>query len=133
MNIKIVADSSSDILNSDYELYESAPLKIITNEKEFTDNKDLNVEEMVNFLRNYKGKSSTSCPNVNDWLDCFGDAKRIFCVTITSSLSGSYNSAVMAKTAYEETYPDRKVYVFDSLSTGPEMALIIDKFKELIV
>ena len=39
----------------------------------------------------------------------------------------------MAKTAYEETYPDRKVYVFDSLSTGPEMALIIDKFKELIV
>ena len=54
MNVKIIADSSSDILNIDYENYESAPLKIITSEKEFTDDINLNVEEMVEFLKGYK-------------------------------------------------------------------------------
>ncbi len=133
MKFKIVTDSSSDVLKLESVDFQSAPLKIITMEKEFTDDENLNVKDMVEFLSEYKGKSSTSCPNQNDWLNTFGDAERIFCITITATLSGSYNSAMLAKQMYEEMYPDRKVYVFNSLSTGPEMALIIDKIKELIL
>ena len=80
----------------------------------------------------YKGKSSTSCPNPEDWLRAFGDAGYIFCITITGTLSGSYNSANVAKKIYEEMYPDRKVFVINSLSTGPEMKLIIEKLQVLI-
>jgi DegV family protein with EDD domain len=87
---------------------------------------------MVDYLSNYKGKSSTSCPNCEDWLDAFGDAENIFCVTITSNLSGSYNAAMLAKDTYETEHPDRKVYVFDSLSAGPELRLIVEKLAELI-
>lgn len=133
MNFKIVTDSSSDVLKLDGVDFHSAPLKIITAEREFTDNEKLNVEDMAEYLSSYKGKSSTSCPNQNDWIDAFGDADRIFCVTITATLSGSFNSAMLAKQMYEEMYPDKKVYVFNSLSTGPEMALIIDKIKEMIL
>lgn len=133
MNIKIVADSSSDILDIGYESFKSAPLKIITDKKEFVDDANLDIKEMVDFLGGYKGKSSTSCPNQNDWLECFGEAERIFCVTITSTLSGSYNSAMLAKQVYEEKHPERKVFILDSLSTGAEMALIIEKFKEIIL
>ena len=133
MKFKIVADSSSDVLNLNGIDFESAPLKIITAEREFTDDEKLDVKDMVEFLSNYKGKSSTSCPNQNDWLNSFGDADRIFCITITATLSGSYNAAVLAKQMYEEMYPDRKVYVCNSLSTGPEMALIIDKINELVL
>ena len=133
MKFKIVSDSSSDVLNLDGVDFESAPLKIITNEKEFTDNENLNVKDMVKFLGSYKGKSSTSCPNQSDWLNTFGDADRIFCITITATLSGSYNSAMLAKQMYEEMYPDRKVYVLNSLSTGPEMALIIDMIRDMIL
>ncbi len=133
MKIKIVADSSSDILTLNGVDFESAPLKIITAEREFNDDKSLDVKEMVEYLREYKGKSSTSCPNQNDWLNTFGDADIIYCVTITASLSGSYNAAMLAKMQYEEMYPDRKVFVFNSLSTGPEMAFIIDKMRDLIL
>ncbi len=131
--IKIVTDSSSDILTlSDVE-FESAPLKIVTAEKIYVDDATLDVEAMVNALATYKGKSSTSCPNPDDYLAAFGDADEVYCVTITGSLSGSYNSALVAKSTYETENPGRRVYVLNSLSTGPEMALIIERMRLLIL
>ena len=131
---KIVSDSSSDVARLDGEVaYAYAPLKIITTEKEYVDDDYLDVKGMVDDLDSYKGRSSTSCPNSEEWIEAFGDKKYIFCVTITGTLSGSYNAACVAKAAYEEKYPDRKVYVINSLSTGPEMALIIDKLRDLIL
>ncbi len=129
---KIVADSSCDISKLQGANFETAPLKIITTQKEYVDNQDLNVLEMVNDLLNYKGKSSTSCPNTTDWLDAFGNAKYIFCVTITGTLSGSYNAACLAKQNYEEANPDCRVFVLNSLTAGPEIGLIIEKMQELI-
>lgn len=113
--------------------YEVAPLKIITAKKEYVDNAELDVQEMVNDLASYKGKSSTSCPNTSDWLEAFGDAKYVFCVTITGTLSGSYNAAVMARAAYEEKHPERRVFVLNTLTAGPEIAIIIEKLRELIL
>ena len=130
--IKIVADSSSDILESKQIDFACASLKIITAEKEFIDNAELDVSDMVSFLSQYKGRSQTSCPNAEDWLRAFGDADDIICVTITSGLSGSYNTAQAAKQIYEET-EGKRVFVLDSLSTGPEMALIIEKLTEYIL
>lgn len=130
---KIVADSSADMLSLDNINFKSAPLKIITTNKEYVDDSALDITEMVNFLKSYKGKSSTSCPNTSDWLEAFGDSEYVFCVTITGTLSGSYNSACLAKRIYEEKHPDRKVFVLDSLSTGPEISLIIEKTQELVL
>lgn len=133
MDYKIVADSSADKINITAVPTASAPLKIITNEREFIDNTNLSCEEMVSFLQKYSGKSSTACPSVSDWLYAFGDSQYVFCITISSNLSGSFNSASLAKAEYEEAHPDRKVFVIDSLSTGPEMQLIIEKLEELIL
>ncbi len=133
MDFKIIADSSSDVLNLDVIPFEVTPLKIVTDKKEYIDDQNLNVDAMVDDLFSYRGKSSSSCPNTDEWLTAFGDAQYIFCVTITATLSGSYNAACIAKQLYEEQYPDRKVFVINSLSTGPEMKLIVEKIKELIL
>lgn len=133
MNFKIVTDSSADIFSLSGVDFETAPLKIITAQKEYVDNSSLDVLSMVNDLETYKGKSSTSCPNCEDWLSAFGEADRVFCVTITGTLSGSYNAAMLAKQTYEEMYPDRRVFVLNSLSAGPEMYLMIKKLKELVL
>ncbi len=130
---RIVADSSADMFTLGTFSFGAAPLKIITAEKEFTDDKNLNLKGMVDFLSSYKGKSSSSCPNPEDFLKTFGDAENIFCITITATLSGSYNAALVAKEIYEEKHPDRKVFVINSLSAGPELRLIIEKLKELIL
>lgn len=130
--IKIVSDSSSDLLMLNSVEFASSPMKIITAKGEFVDDENLNVEEMANFFNEYKERSQTSCPNPADWLDAFGDADDIICVTITSALSGSYNSACTAKELYETENEGKRVFVLDTLSPGPEITLIVRKLEALV-
>ncbi len=132
MACKIISDSSSDLFSLSDVPFASVPLKIITEEKEYVDNADLNVDEMVSDLLQYKGASKSSCPNAGEWSEAFGDADEIFCITITSGLSGSCNAANMALAQHLEEHPEKKGHVIDSLTAGPEIALIIEKLQELI-
>lgn len=127
---KIVADSSADLTAMEDVEFAYAPLKLICDQKEFVDDDSLNVKESVDFFYEYKGKSRSSCPNTGEWLEAFGDADDIICVTITSGLSGSYNTACAAKKIYEDENEGKRVFVLDSLSTGPEMVLLIEKISE---
>lgn len=133
MGFRVVADSSCDIFMMDGIDFLSVPLKISTDDKEYIDNEELDVLDMIEYLRQHKGRSYTSCPNAAEWERAFGDEECVFAVTITSKLSGSYNSAVMARQACEEKNPWQKILVIDSMSTGPEMVLIISRLKELIL
>ena len=132
MNSKIVLDSSGNLQHFEEIDFASVPLKILAGDREFVDDETTNVQEMVHFLGEYKGKATTSCPGVGEYLEAFGDAENVYCVTITSNLSGSYNAAEVAARTYQEQHPERKVHVFDSLSTGGEMALIAEKIRELL-
>ena len=132
MKIRIVADSSADLRTTKDRSIVSVPLKIMTDVKEYVDNDTLDVEAMTEDLASYKGKSGSACPGVGEWLEAFGDAEWIFGITITSNLSGCYNSAMVAKETYEADHPERRVYIIDSLSTGPEMQIIVEKLQEYI-
>lgn len=133
MNFKIVSDSSSDIKELSGIDFESAPLKIITSEREYVDDKSLDVVGMLSDLKKYKGKSRTSCPNSEEFLLAFGECENVFCITITSNLSGSFNAASVAAKTYLADHPERRVHVIDSLSTGPESALVIERLRDLIL
>ena len=132
-NRKIVADSSANLMKLEHIPFAAAPLKIIAGDREFVDDETLDLAAMVDFFSTYKGRSQTSCPNPDDWLRAFGDADEVYCVAITSGLSGSYSAACIAREMYLEAHPDRKVYVIDSLSAGPELTLIVEKLEQLLV
>lgn len=133
MNRVIVWDSSVNLKALDCSVpYRAVPLKIIAGEREFVDDETLDVSEMVAYLDGYKGKSSTACPGIGDWLAAFGDADEVFCFTITSGLSGSYNAARIAKETYETEHPQKRVFICDSLSAGPEITILIEKAVEMI-
>ena len=130
--MKIVADTACDLFELKHTEFACAPMTIATADKVFVDDESLDVNEMVDYLYDYKGKSKSSCPNTSDWLEAFGSADNIFCVTITSGLSGSYNSACAAKQIYESENEGKRVFVIDTLSAGAEISLIIEKLEELI-
>lgn len=130
--VKIVADSSADLLSLLDCEFAYSPMKVIAGETEFVDDDGLDVNEMVAFFDRYKGKSQSSCPNTGDWLEAFGDADDVFCVTITSGLSGSYNAACAAKQLYESENKGKRVFVLDSLSAGPEVRLHVEKLADYI-
>lgn len=122
---RIATDSAGDLYPGG--LISSVPMKIRSQVREYVDDNELDVAAMVGELRSTPGRTFTSCPNIQEWLDAFGEAQYVFAVTITSHLSGSWEAAMHAKRDYEEAHPGAKVHVIDSLSTGPEMALLMDR------
>lgn len=130
MNYKYVSDSSCNILGSTQD-FASVPMKVIAH-KEFVDNGKLDIAAMVAQLKSHKGKSGSSCPNVGEWLEAFGDADVIIATTISKALSGSYNAAAQAAHTYMEEHPGRKVLLLDSMGAGPQMAMILDKARQLV-
>ena len=132
MNYRIVSDSSSNLFALPGVDYTTVPLKIVAGENEWVDNAELNLSDMVEGLKKHKGKSGSSCPNVQEWLDAFAGGENILAMTISSNLSGSYASAKNAAEEYMAEHPGANVFVLDSLSAGPEMKLLLQKFKELM-
>ena len=134
--VKIVADSSCDIRDlgelAKGILIEYVPLKIIVGDKEFVDDKTIDVRQMYDALYVYDGKTSTTCPSPDDYLRAYEGADEIYVVTISSNLSGSYNSANLAKDMYLEEHPEAKICVIDSLSTSGTMVLAMRKICELV-
>ena len=131
MSYKVVSDSSCNILTGENPCFASVPMKIIA-QREYVDAPGLDVAQMVEDLKNHKGKSGSSCPNVGEWLDAFGDADVVFGTTISDALSGSYSAARHAAETYMEEHPERKVYILDSMATGPEQAMLNDRLLQLL-
>lgn len=129
--IKLIADSSSDrpaIAGADVQY---VPLVISTDHEHFVDDETLDVHKMLAAMAAHKGRSYTACPSVDAWLTAFEGGDEIYAVTITSALSGSYNAAMAARELYLQEHEGVKIAVFDSLSTGPELLLILEKLHAL--
>ena len=132
MRYQIVSDSSSNIFRMEGVSYTTVPMKIIAGDQEYVDTETLDVRGMVDALKSYKGKSGSSCANAQEWLEAFGDADMVFGITISRNLSGSFNAAEAAAREFAEEHPDRKIHIFDTLSAGPEMAMVAEKIVELV-
>ena len=133
MKTRIVVDSSSNLYALDHVDFVSVPLKIITDAEEYLDTAELDAVSMAETLHSYKGKTTTSCPNVSDWLAAYEGAEQIFVITITGTLSGSYNAALLAGEEYEQEHAGAKVFVLDSLSAGPELVLLAERLRALVL
>ena len=131
MTIRLVADSSANPIQDPTLEVRYAHLKMIVGDQEFIDNASLDIDEFLAAMESHRGKTFTTCPSVNDWLDTFQGADTVLGVAITGNLSGSYNSGRVAAEEYENANPGAKVFLMDSLSTGPEMVLILEKYREL--
>ena len=100
MKNKIVMDSAGDLQSLEGVDFASVPMKIVAEDREFVDSPGTDVSEMIRYLGSYRGKTSTACPGVGEYLEAFEDAENVYCVTITSGLSGSYNAAAIAAQTY---------------------------------
>lgn len=59
------------------------------------------------------------------------EGKDILHVTLSSGLSGTYQSACNAASMLKEKYPDRKIYIVDSLGASSGYGLLMDKLADL--
>lgn len=78
--------------------------------------------------------TSTSQVNPEQYINFFTpfleEGKDILHLTLSSGISGTYNSAMIAKEELEEQYPDRKIYVIDSLDASVGYGLLMEELSE---
>ena len=113
--------------------FETIPFTIRIGSREYVDNEDMPVEEMLTANENHSEMAQTSCPSPEDWRAKFAPEGPVVAFTISSALSGSYNSACTAKQMLQEENPGKQIAVIDSKATGPETAMLVLKAREMIL
>jgi len=131
--MRIVMDSSANLTAMAHTDFVSVPLKIMIGEQEFTDTAEQDVREMTRAMDACTTKTSTACPGSRQWLDAYKGDDTVFAAVLTSKLSGAYSAAVAAANEYMEKDPSRRVFVLDTLTTGPELELFAEAYEEMIL
>ena len=137
--IKIISDSACDLKKAYTEQNNIGivPFNIIINEDtSLKDKIDIQSEELLEMMKNdSQFFAKTSQPSPDDYKIEFEKAAKqgcdILCFTITSELSGSYQSAEIAKKIIQEEY-DVDIRVIDSLSASLGQAILINKAIEMV-
>ena len=136
MTWHIVADTSCDLFDLPVSVpnadFASVPFTIRIGGTEYTDTPDISIEEMLTANENHKEAARTACPSPQDWVEPFSANGPVLAFTISSNLSGSFNSACTAREMILEENPDKQIAVIDTKATGPETVLIIRRACELI-
>ena len=122
----IVSDSSCDIRElrplSPGVQFSLVPFKVRIGQREYVDLATLNIPQMMQAMTDYNGASTTACPSPEEWAERFLQADQVIALTISSNLSGSYNAAVAARAMVLEEYPDKQIFILDTLSCSGALA-----------
>ncbi|TCT14620.1 DegV family protein with EDD domain [Natranaerovirga pectinivora] len=136
MNYKILVDSCCD-LPEEYRKqphFIVVPLTIDLGGKTYVDDENLDVSEYLRKMKETPKAPQTACPSPEDYMKHFdGDEENIFIVTLSDQLSGSYNSAVLAKNLYNDENPNnnKHITIFNSFSASSAEVLIALKVEAL--
>lgn len=134
MQWKLIADSSCDLAVRGMKMpagaaFATVPLKIIVGDQTFTDDASLDIAALRSALEAYKGKTSSACPSTEEWAQEFREADQSIAVAMTSALSGTYNSARVAREMVLEEEPGKKIHIIDTHSTAGHMVLLCRRIR----
>jgi len=131
---KIVVDSCCDVTPELCEKFGivSVPLTLTLGDKQIPDDDKLDLPEFMVEMKSCRGKIGSAAPSPALYKEAFNKARRAFAVTLSSNLSGSYDSARVGREMALEEDPEAEVYIFDSKSACAGEVLIALKIGEMI-
>lgn len=134
MPYRIIVDSCTDLPKQVKEdgHVQIVPLTLIVEDAAIIDDHTFNQQDFLTRVKNSPTCPKSACPSPDDFMKYYDYDGDIYVVTISSQLSGSYNSAELAKRLYHEDHPNKKIEVIDSRSASVGQTLIALKIKELI-
>lgn len=133
MSYKIVGDSCCDFTPEDRkkETMLSVPLTLMIGDYEVVDDEAFNQADFLKRMAEYPGCPKSACPSPEAYMEAYDSADDIYVVTLSSKLSGSYNSAVVAREMYLEN-KQKNIHVFDSMLASSGQMLIVRKLEEYL-
>lgn len=134
MNYKIVIDSCgelTDVMKQDGH-FQSVALELDVDDYHVVDDENFDQAEFLRRVRESRNCPKSSCPSPQSYVEAYkGEQEHVYVVTLSGKLSGSYNSAVLAKKLYLEEVGSKEIHIFDSCSASVGETLIGMKVQEL--
>ena len=121
MSYKIILDSCGELpeaLKKDSR-FERVPLSLEVGDYQILDDENFKQKDFLRRIAEYSGCAKSSCPSPERFMEaCDTEAENIYIVTLSSHLSGSYNSAVLGKALYIEQHGEKSIHICDSESAS---------------
>lgn len=134
MRYKIIGDSCLDLTKEMRKdpCYSMIPLTLMVGERHFVDDETFDQKEFIKVVKEYPECPKSACPSPEMFKEAYCcEEKNVFVITLSAALSGSYNSAVLAKSLYEEEYGKKNILVLDSKSASSGQLNIAMYIREL--
>ncbi|MGO1041530.1 DegV family protein [Clostridioides difficile] len=133
--IKLIVDSACDLPNHIIEKYniEVIGLNVSFGEESYISGKEIDNETFYRKMEESKLLPKTSCPSPDKFLEAYQcEEESILVINISSGLSGTYNSALLAKDMFEKEGNNKKIEIIDSLSGSIGIGQLVLKAAILI-
>lgn len=132
MAYKIIGDSCTDITEGMRKegAVSLVPLTLTIDGEEFVDDETFNQKLFIEKMKASENCPKSACPSPERYMQEFEGQEECYVITLSSRLSGSYNSAVVAKDMYLEEHPKAKIEIVDSRSASCGQALLAMKIQE---
>ncbi|WP_461819844.1 DegV family protein [Blautia stercoris] len=133
MRYKIVIDSCGELVEKwkDSPAVERASLTLTVDDEDIIDDDTFDQAYFLKRVAESPNCPKSSCPSPERYMSAYDcEAEHVYAVTLSSELSGSYNSAVLGMNLLKETHPDKKIHVFNSRSASVGQTLIALKIEE---
>ncbi len=132
MSYKIVGDSCTDLTDNmrQDEHISVVPLTLQVGKDTVVDDSRFDQARFLRLMKECSECPKSACPSPEAYMDAFEGADEIFVITLSSHLSGSYNSAELAKVLYLEKHPNKKIEVIDSRSASAGQTLLAMKITQ---
>lgn len=126
MSFKIIVDSCCDLTDKyrKDEHFSVVPLTLIVGPHEIVDDETFDQADFLKKVKAERECPKSACPSPQRYMQEYGDAEDIYVVTLSSQLSGSYNSAVTGMNMYFEEHGSKNIHVFDSISASAGEAVL---------
>ncbi len=132
MACRIIIDSGGECTEAmrEDDVYQIAPLSIEIDGEVFVD-ETISQKELLERIADSPNCPKSSCPTPERFMELYHcDAENVYVVSISSELSGTYNSAILGKNLYMEEYGKKNIYVFDSKSASVGQTNVALKIRE---
>ncbi|MDY3017991.1 DegV family protein [Blautia sp.] len=133
MSYKIIIDSCGEFIEKWKEdpRFESVPLTLNVGGETIIDDDSFDQISFIKKVAACPECPKSACPSPERYMKAYDcEADHVYAVTLSSELSGSYNSAVLGKNLFLEEKPEKKVHVFNSRSASVGETLIGMKIQE---